>query len=182
MVLIVLGWTGVVGKMVQICGFVIFAGGGIISWGILSPPSLQPPMVEKKVGFQRDTTGAAIAVAGGPVAVAVAAGAAWVVNTPAGGQPGNNVQPISLLADTAGKPIMLPKGAQNIAIAPNGRTAWVVCLNSDELVPVGLVSRRAGTAISVPGGPFAVTVANQAKAGAAPIGSTTSTVAKKKKK
>lgn len=62
MVLIVLGWTGVVGKMVQICGFVIFAGGGIISWGILSPPSLQPPMVEKKVGFQRDTTGAAISV------------------------------------------------------------------------------------------------------------------------
>lgn len=59
-VLIVLGWTGVVGKMVQMCGFVIFAIGGIISWGLPSPQSQQSPKVEKKSGFHRDTAGAAI--------------------------------------------------------------------------------------------------------------------------
>ncbi|HKH88893.1 MAG TPA: YncE family protein [Acidimicrobiales bacterium] len=127
-----------------------------------------------------DTAGAAIAVAGGPVAVAVAAGEAWVVNTPAGGQTGNNVQPISLVTDAAGKPINLPKGAQNIAVAPNGRTAYVVCLDTDKLVPVGLISHRVETAISIPGGPFAVAVANQARA-AAPGQPTSTTVAKKKK-
>ncbi len=130
------------------------------------------------ISVASDQSSGAIAVSGGPVAVAVAAGAAWVVNTPAGGQ-GNNVQPISLTTDTAGKPIKLPKGAQNIAIAPNGRTAYIVCLNVNELVPVGLISHRVEAAISVPGGPFAVAVANQAKA-VAP-GATTTTVKKKRK-
>jgi len=62
MVLIVLGWTGVVGKTVQLCGFVIFAAGGIISWRLPSSQSQQPPKVERKVGLQRDTAGAAISV------------------------------------------------------------------------------------------------------------------------
>jgi YVTN family beta-propeller protein len=127
-----------------------------------------------------NTAGAAIATAGGPVAVAVAGNDAWVVNTPASGQ-GNNVQPISIAALAAGAPIRLPKGAQNIAIAPSGKTAWVVCLNSDKLVPIDLVTHKAGTAIIVRGGPFAVAVAAQAK-GPAPKTTTTTTVAKKKKK
>lgn len=60
-VLIVLGWTGVVGKTIQTCGYAIFAIGGVISWGIPSQ-SQQPPKVQKKVVLHRDTAGAAISV------------------------------------------------------------------------------------------------------------------------
>ena len=126
-----------------------------------------------------DAAGFGISTAGGPVAVAVADGAAWVINTPAGRLAGNNVQPISLTSNTAGTPIALPKGAQNIAIAPSGVTAWVVCLNSDKLVPVNLATRRAGAPVTVPGGPFAVAVAYQPR-GPTPAPSATSTAKKSK--
>jgi YVTN family beta-propeller protein len=129
------------------------------------------------ISVASDQASAAIATAGGPVAVAVAGNTVWVVNTPAGGQ-GNNLQPIGVASERVGPPIRLPAGAQNIAIAPNGKTGWVVCLNSNKLVPVNLVTHKAGTAIIVRGGPFAVAVADQAR-GPAP---TTTTVPKSKKK
>ena len=110
-----------------------------------------------------DTAAAPIAMAGGPVAVVVAGNDAWVVNAPATGYPGNNVEPISLATDKVGHGIGLPKGAQNIAVTPDGKTAWVVCLNTNSLVPINLVTKRAGTPIVVPGGPFAIAIANQAK-------------------
>jgi len=123
-----------------------------------------------------DTPGASIATAGGPVAVVVARNAAWVVNTPASGQ-GNNLQPISVATERAGKPIKMPSGAQNLSVLPGGGTAWVVCLNSDKLVAVNLVTHRVGATVKVRGGPFAVAVAYQPR-GPAP---TTTTVAKAKK-
>lgn len=123
-----------------------------------------------------NTASAAIATAGGPIAVAIAHGAAWVVNTPAGGE-GNDLQPISIATGTAGKPIRLPKGAQNLAVSPDGDTVWVVCLDSNKLVPVDVVTRKAEAAVDVQGGPFAIAVADQAT-GPAP---TTTTVAKAKK-
>jgi YVTN family beta-propeller protein len=123
-----------------------------------------------------DTPGASIATAGGPVAVVVAHNDAWVVNTPAGGE-GNNLQPISVTSGVAGKPIKLPNGAQNLAVLPNGSTAWVVCLNTDKLVAVNLVRHKVSAAIKIRGGPFAVAVAYQPR-GAAP---TTTTVPKSKK-
>lgn len=123
-----------------------------------------------------DTPGASIATAGGPVAVVVAHNDAWVVNTPAGGE-GNNLQPISVASGVAGKPIKLPNGAQNVAVLPSGNTAWVVCLNTDKLVAVNLVTHKVGAAVKIRGGPFAVAVAYQPR-GAAP---TTTTVPKSKK-
>ena len=108
-----------------------------------------------------DTPGASIATAGGPVAVVVAHNDAWVVNTPAGGE-GNNLQPISVASGVAGKPIKLPNGAQNVAVLPSGNTAWVVCLNTDKLVAVNLVTHKVGAAVKIRGGPFAVAVAYQA--------------------
>jgi YVTN family beta-propeller protein len=128
-----------------------------------------------------DTAAAAIATDGAPIAVVVTARAAWVVNTPAGGTAGNNVQPISVVSDTAGSAIRMPKGAQNIALTPDGLTAWVACLNSASLVPIDLSTKRAGKAILVLGGPVAVAVANQAKPQPT-TGAPTSSVAKSKKK
>jgi len=129
-----------------------------------------------------DTTAAAIATDGGPIAVVVADNSAWVVNTPASGVPGNNVQPISVATDTAGHAIALPRGAQSIAVAPDGLTAWVVCLNTDRLVPIDLATAKAGQAIVVHGGPFAVAIANQAKATTSTSSPTTSVAKSKKKK
>jgi len=132
------------------------------------------------INIASETAAAPIATDGGPVAVVVAYNAAWVVNTPASGRPGNNLQPIALTTDIAGRAIRLPRGAQNVAVEPGGRTAWVVCLNSDSLVPVNLPRRIAGRAIVVRGGPFAIAIANQAKAGPT-TGTPTSSVAAKKK-
>ena len=88
------------------------------------------------------------------------------------------MQPISLASDIAGTPIQLPKGAQNIALAPGGTTAWVVCLNSNKLVPIDLLTHRKGAAITVRGGPFAVAVADQPRGPAPP---TTAAPSKPKK-
>ncbi len=121
---------------------------------------------------------AAIAVAGGPVAIAVGGQHAWVVNAPATGKTGNNVQSISLTTDKAGTPITLENGAQGISITPDGTTAWVACLNADALVPIDLATGQAGAAIKLLGGPFAVTVADQPQtASSAPT--TTTTTSKK---
>ena len=123
--------------------------------------------------------GAPVAVEGGPLAVVVGHGSAWVVDAPAVGQVGNNLQPILITTNTAGKAIALPKGAQGAAVSPNGLVAWVVCLNSDRLSPVNLVTRRVGTPILIAGGPVAVAVADQPQG---PAPTTTTTVAPKKKK
>lgn len=109
-----------------------------------------------------------VGVEGAPIAVAIAAGAAWVVDDPSNSYAGDNVTPISLATGRAGTPIGVGKGAQDIAVAPGGKTAWVTCLSADTLVPVGLVSRRAGTAVRVPGGPFAIAVTTKRPGGAAP--------------
>jgi YVTN family beta-propeller protein len=156
-------------------GIAVTADGSTVFVTNLNSESVTP------INTASDTAAAAIATDGGPIAVVVAANAAWVVNTPASGTSGNNVQPISVATDRAGRPIRMPKGAQNIALAPDGRTAWVACLNSASLVPIDLRTKKAGKAILVLGGPVAVAVANQAKA--TPTTSVpTSSVAKSKKK
>lgn len=122
-----------------------------------------------------DTPGAPIAVPGAPIALAATRSDVWVVDTPAGGAPGNNVVPIHLATGKAGTPIKVGKGAQAIAIAPGNATAWVACLSAETIVPVDLQSRRAAAGIRVTGGPFAVAVAYQPKS------SGTSTKKSKKK-
>lgn len=101
---------------------------------------------------------APVPVEGGPIAVAVADGAAWVVDGPSNSYGGDNVTPISLSTGRAGTPIGVGKGAQDIAVAPGGKTAWVSCLQAQTLVPVKLLARRAGTAVRVLGGPFALAI------------------------
>lgn len=123
---------------------------------------------------------APIAVEGGPVAVTVAGGTAWVVNTPASGFRGNDVQPIRVADDRPGKPVKVSKGAQAIAASPNGRTVWVACLNSNEIVPINVSSHKRGKPVAVAGGPFAIALASvpQGKApaaGAASPATTTTT-------
>lgn len=131
---------------------------------------------------------AAIPVPGGPIAVAVAGGNAWVVDTPSNTSPGDNVVPIRLSTDRVGAPIKLKKGAQAIAITPNGATAWVACFDSELIQSVNLRSHKAGGTIHVSGGPDAIAITSQragAAAGSGGSGSSgtpgTPTTSKKKK-
>ncbi|MGH9291166.1 MAG: YncE family protein [Acidimicrobiales bacterium] len=105
-----------------------------------------------------DRPEAAIAVPGGPLAVVVAQGYAWVVDAPSSSEPGNNLVPISLATGRATTPIDLDKGAQSLAVTPNGATAWVACLDAGVIEPVDLATRRVGAPIKVPGGPFSLAI------------------------
>jgi YVTN family beta-propeller protein len=127
-----------------------------------------------------NTAGSPIAVPGGPVAVTVAKGAAWVVDAPSGTSPGSNVTPISINTDRPGAPIVVPKGAQAISVAPNGKVAWVACLDSNMIVAVNLVSKKLGRRIVVTGGPFAVAVVQQSQGGGGPSSLPPTTHHKKK--
>ncbi len=126
------------------------------------------------IATANDSAGPGIAVKGGPVAVAVGHGLAWVVDTPSNTSTGDNVTPISLRTHKALAPIPVGRGAQDIAITPDGKTAWVTCLGADSLVPVDLATRQAGGGISVSGGPFAVAIASVAS-GPGPPGASSST-------
>ena len=100
----------------------------------------------------------AIGVPGGPVAVVVEGGHAWVVDTPSSTHQGNNVVAISLTGLRESPPTPVGKGAQDIAFTPDGKTAWVTCLTAGTIVPIDAATRRAGVAISVAGGPFAIAI------------------------
>jgi YVTN family beta-propeller protein len=129
--------------------------GGTVFVTNLNSESVSP------IDVATDRAGSPIAVDGGPVSVAIAHGRVWVVNAPAGGATGNNLQPITIATGTAGRPIPLPKGAQAIAVTPDDSTGWVVCLNTDRLVPVNLITLRRGATIRLRGGPFAIAVSAQ---------------------
>ncbi|HLI44804.1 MAG TPA: YncE family protein [Acidimicrobiales bacterium] len=111
--------------------------------------------------------GPAIAVQGGPLSLAVAGGFVWVVDGPSSTYPHDNVTPISLATDRAGPPIPIQSGAQDIAITPNGTTAWVTCLTG-LLVPIHLRARTVGAPIHVGGGPFGIAIATEPNGGSGP--------------
>ena len=67
--------------------------------------------------------------------------------------------PVDLTNDTAGTPITLGKNPQAIAMSPDGKTAWVVCYDSETIVPLSTRTDRPGTAIKLPGGPSAIALA-----------------------
>jgi len=141
-------------------GVAITPDGGTVFVTNLDSLSVTP------INVSTDQALAAIAVPGGPVAVVVADGDAWVVDTPSSQSPGNNVVPISVSSDKAGKPITVAKGVQAIALTPDGKTAWVTCLNAGEIESIDLASHSVGSAVKVPGGPFAIAVTSQASSGA----------------
>jgi YVTN family beta-propeller protein len=139
----------------------------------LNSESLSP------INVAGDQALAPIAMEGGPVAVAVAGGAAWVVNTPAGGIAGNDVEPVTVADDKPGKPVKVPKGAQGIAVSPNGLTVWVACLNSGRIASIGVHSHKLQRSVGVVGGPIALALASvpQGPGAAAPASGSTSSVA-----
>jgi YVTN family beta-propeller protein len=153
-------------------GVAVSPGGGTVFVTNLNSESVSP------IDVATDKAGAPIATDGGPLAIAVAGSTAWVVNAPAG-DIGNNIQPISLATDAAGTPIHLPKEPQALAIAPGGTTAWVACL-SNRIVEINLRTRHRSASIPVKGGPFAIALAVEAKAGGSPTAG--STAHKKKAK
>jgi YVTN family beta-propeller protein len=157
-------------------GIAISPDGGTVFVTNLDSLSVSP------INVATDRALAPIAVPGGPVAVAVAGGYAWVVDTPSSQAPGNNVVPIALASDRAGKPIAVAKGVQSIAISPDGKTAWVTCLNADEIQSIDLASHKVASVVSVPGGPFAVALATRSAGGASSTPSTGSKGSKKRSK
>jgi hypothetical protein len=46
-------------------------------------------------------------------------------------------------------------------MSPDGKTAWVVCYDSQTIVPLNIRTNRPGKAIHLPGGPSAIAVASR---------------------
>lgn len=109
--------------------------------------------------------GSAIGVEGGPVAVVISGGTAFVLDTPSSSYPGDNVTPISLATDTAGPAIAVGKGAQDLALAPGGKTLWVSCLTASSIEPISISGRRVGRPVKVTGGPFALAIVSEQQGG-----------------
>jgi YVTN family beta-propeller protein len=138
------------------------------------------------INLATDTASAPIAVEGSPIAVAVSSAdptMAYVADAISTAAPAGNVTPINLASDTAGAPIVVGKNPQGIAMSPDGRTAWVVCYDSETLVPVSTRTNTPGQAISLPGGPSAIAVATRPSGAATgPASTKTGSGSKKKKK
>jgi YVTN family beta-propeller protein len=119
-----------------------------------SSDSVTPVAVASRV------PGAPVALDGSPQALAFAPGSAamlYVAVAPSGVGPGDDITPISVATSTAEAPIPACKSPE--AVAVTGRTAWVTCFGAGEIVPVDLASRRAGPAVAVAGGPYALALA-----------------------
>jgi len=68
------------------------------------------------------------------------------------------VTPIYTATNTAGKPIPVGSMPWDIAITPNGKTAYVANRGSDTVTPISIVTGRAGTPISVGSSPVAIAI------------------------
>lgn len=116
------------------------------------------------IDIANDTAGAPISLVGGPIAIAVASSdptVAWVADSTSGASATGNVTPIDLSNDTAGAPIAVGKNPQDIAAAPDGSAVWVVCYQSQSLVPISTATQKVGTAIALPGGPDAIAMTSR---------------------
>jgi hyaluronoglucosaminidase len=157
-------------------GIAITPGGSTVFVTNLDSGSVSP------ISTATNIAGAPIAVPGGPLGVVATATTAWVVDARSNTSAGNNVVPISVASDTVGAPVPVDKGAQYIALTPDGTTAWVTCLSSNKLVPIDLASGKAGQPVRVPGGPFAIAIATKPSSSTAPARTHTATKVPKKKK
>jgi YVTN family beta-propeller protein len=59
------------------------------------------------------------------------------------------VIPVSTATNHARRPIQVAGGAVEIAIAPNGRTAYVSALSADSVIPISTATNAPGAAIRV---------------------------------
>ncbi|MGO9964383.1 MAG: YncE family protein [Acidimicrobiales bacterium] len=119
--------------------------------------------------------GPPISVQGGPISIAISPlepTTAYVADTISGPSRTGNVTLIDLTTDTAGAPITVGRNPQSIAMSPDGTTAWVVCYDSRTLVPLSTRTNLPGTAIHLPGGPYAIAM-TQRSASSASVTTTT---------
>ena len=120
-----------------------------------------------------------MSVQGGPASIAISASdptTAWVADGVSTASRTGNVTPIDLTTDTAGSPIAVGNNPQSIAVSPDGTTAWVVCYQSQTLVPVSTRTQKPGASIHLSGGPYAIAVVSRSASA-----TTTTTTPKKKK-
>jgi YVTN family beta-propeller protein len=122
-----------------------------------------------------DTAGSPISVQGGPVSIAISPTqptTAYVADEIANESTTGNVTPIDTTTDTAGPPIAVGKDPQSVAISPDGMTAWVVCYDSQTLVPLSTKTLQPGAAIRLAGGPYAIALTQRSASSPAPAPST----------
>jgi DNA-binding beta-propeller fold protein YncE len=93
-----------------------------------------------------------VALPGNPTDIAL-----WGDDTTAWVSAGDAVVPIDLATLRAGTPFGIGTGAQALALANGGRTAWVGT-GDGTLVPVDLATGRTGGPVRVGGQPTAVVV------------------------
>ncbi len=132
------------------------------------------------IDISTDKAGSPISVQGGPVSIAISASdptTAWVADGVSTASKTGNVTPISLTSDTAGSPIAVGNNPQSIAVSPDGATAWVVCYQSQTLVPVNTKTQKPGIPIHLSGGPYAIALVSRSTSST----TTTTTPSKKKK-
>jgi YVTN family beta-propeller protein len=129
--------------------------------------------------IQAGAAGTPVPVDGSPQAIATSGATAWVADTSPAAVHSNNLSSIGPAATQAGTPIPLPKSPTAVAIAPGGKIAWVVSSGAEQLVPVDLVAGKVTTgSVALPGGPYAVALAEISAAHAEAL--TATPVVKKK--
>jgi YVTN family beta-propeller protein len=70
----------------------------------------------------------------------------------------STVTPINIATDKAGPPIQVGSSPVDIAITPNGKTAYVVNSASGTVTPVDTATNTAGSRIDVGGSPYAIVI------------------------
>jgi YVTN family beta-propeller protein len=114
-----------------------------------------------KLGAEIKTGGGAV---GPPMAIAITPNGptgktAYVVNSAPGGKKVGSVTPIELATNTAGPEIMVGKEPQDIAITPNGQTAYVANEASASVTPIEVATNKAGAEIKVGSNPRGIAIA-----------------------
>ncbi len=90
-------------------------------------------------------------------------GPATIVFTPAGKTayvvgPPDVVTPINTATNKAGRPIKVGRGPDCLAITPDGRTLYVVSLDSNTVTPINTATNKAGRPIKVGLEPVAIAI------------------------
>ncbi|MGA2530314.1 MAG: YncE family protein [Acidimicrobiales bacterium] len=116
------------------------------------------------IDIATDKAGSPILVLGGPVSIAISAAeptTAWVADETSTASARGNLTPINIATDAPGTPIAVGKNPQSVAVSPDGSTAWVVCYDSQTLVPVSTKTMKPGASIILPGGPYALAMTSR---------------------
>ena len=73
------------------------------------------------------------------------------------------VTPVRTASNTAGPPITVGPGPFDIAITPNGKTAYVLNFNGDTVTPIRTATNTAGPPITVGNEPFGIAITPNGK-------------------